>query len=149
MKSLYDVFVAIQADEGDHVETMKACLDPNVAVQSPSIEQKVLIGAALVSAGLVFANTGFMPDIDILNGIGDGFIDAEVDGTAVDIAVGAGASLLSQLNQFFKDDEEAALTSELIEGVIEGGALIFVWNATKRFVVEFFTVIVKFFESLR
>merc|ERR1719354_387328 len=42
MRSLYDVFVAIRNDEGDHVYTMTSCLDPKVAVLSPALESRVL-----------------------------------------------------------------------------------------------------------
>lgn len=50
MTNLFDVFKAIQADEEDHVSAMKACLDPNVALVSPSIERRVLTAAALIAA---------------------------------------------------------------------------------------------------
>lgn len=68
MQSLYDVFTAIRNDEGDHVGTMKACLDPDVAVKSPSLEQKVLSGAALVFASALAVQNGYVdiPDINVL-----------------------------------------------------------------------------------
>ena len=46
MGSLYDVFVAIRADEGGHVTTMKSCLDQNVTVLLPSLEKNVLLATA-------------------------------------------------------------------------------------------------------
>jgi ubiquinol oxidase len=60
LRSLYDVFVAIRNDEGDHVHTMTSCLDPKVAVLSPALESRVLTGMALAAgASLLFGGTGF------------------------------------------------------------------------------------------
>lgn len=50
LQSLYDVFVAIRNDEGDHVSTMKSCLDPKEPVLSPALESRVLTGVALASS---------------------------------------------------------------------------------------------------
>jgi hypothetical protein len=71
MKSLYDVFSAIQADELDHVLTMKSCLDKNAIVQSISIERKVIVRTALtVAASTVFAaTTGGSSIVSITGGI--------------------------------------------------------------------------------
>lgn len=129
MQSLYDVFCAIQADEGDHVGTMKACLDPDVAVQSPSLELKILSGAALVSAGAFAASTGYLdiPDINLLNDILDAGSDVAADGTGLeDVAAGVGAG--SFLSQFFEDDEKAELAAEAIEG---GSLLVLLESVTK------------------
>jgi len=68
MKSLYDVFSAIRADEGDHVGTMKACLDPNIAVNSPSMERTILTGVALAAAASYVLGTGDLSEVD---GVGD------------------------------------------------------------------------------
>ena len=143
MQSLYDVFKAIQADEGDHVTTMEACLDPDVAVQSPSLEQKVLTAAALVSAATFAASTGIIdiPDMTFLTDILDAGSDAAVDGTAVDVAAGAGAAFFSQ---FFNEEDEAGLAAD----AIEAGSILFVVDAMKRFVVEFFSEILKFLAAL-
>ena len=89
MRSLYDVFTAIKADEGDHVGTMKACLDPDVAVLSPSLEKKVLTGVALVAAFSYFLTAGDIPD---LGGLGD-LADSAVDSTAVVEGGGAGSTI--------------------------------------------------------
>eukprot|EP00551_Chaetoceros_affinis_P007779 CAMPEP_0203670360 /NCGR_PEP_ID=MMETSP0090-20130426/6448_1 /ASSEMBLY_ACC=CAM_ASM_001088 /TAXON_ID=426623 /ORGANISM="Chaetoceros affinis, Strain CCMP159" /LENGTH=547 /DNA_ID=CAMNT_0050535193 /DNA_START=83 /DNA_END=1726 /DNA_ORIENTATION=+ len=71
MTSLYDVFVAIRSDEGDHVGTMKACLDPNVAVISPSLETRFLTGVALTSAVGYLLTTGDLVDFspELMEGI--------------------------------------------------------------------------------
>jgi ubiquinol oxidase len=50
MTSLHDVFSAIKADEGDHVSTMVACIDPKVPVGSASLERRLLAGVALAAA---------------------------------------------------------------------------------------------------
>jgi len=67
MRSLYDVFVAIRADEGDHVTTMKSCLDPTVAVLSPSLEKKVLLAAAFAATAGYVLGTGLNSIEDISN----------------------------------------------------------------------------------
>ena len=80
MESLYDVFSAIRDDEGDHVSTMEACLDPNVAKLSPSLEKKFLTGIAAAVAVAVFLNTGADIGIggDELSGVADG-VDLATD----------------------------------------------------------------------
>eukprot|EP00538_Stauroneis_constricta_P011340 CAMPEP_0119571404 /NCGR_PEP_ID=MMETSP1352-20130426/44092_1 /TAXON_ID=265584 /ORGANISM="Stauroneis constricta, Strain CCMP1120" /LENGTH=638 /DNA_ID=CAMNT_0007621083 /DNA_START=620 /DNA_END=2537 /DNA_ORIENTATION=+ len=76
MQSLHDVFTAVRADEGDHVATMQACLDPTVAVQSPSIERRVLIGLAMVAIVGAAINVG-----------GDaGLLDSAVGSLSSDLA---------------------------------------------------------------
>jgi len=73
MTSLYDVFVAIRSDEGDHVGTMKACLDPNVPVISPSLETRFLTGVALSSAVGYLLSSGdfadFFADVELIENI--------------------------------------------------------------------------------
>lgn len=66
LRSLYDVFVAIRNDEGDHVQTMSSCLDPKVAVLSPGLESRFLTGMALAAgASLLLGGSG----IDTLTGV--------------------------------------------------------------------------------
>ncbi len=78
MQSLYDVYCAIQADEADHVSAMEACLDPNVALVSPSIEKRVLTAAALITAlGLAVS--------------GGGGLDFGMDGTSLESAASDGS----------------------------------------------------------
>jgi len=57
LKSLYDVFEAIREDEGDHVKTMQACLDPSENLRAPSLEKKALTGA-----GILYLLTSFLSD---------------------------------------------------------------------------------------
>jgi hypothetical protein len=143
MQSLYDVFKAIQADEGDHVGTMKACLDPDVAVQSPSMEQKVLSGIALVSAGVVAASTGYVdiPDLSFVNDMLDAGSDLAVDSTTVDVAAGVGAGFLSK---FFEDDEQAGLAAE----AFESGSLLFILETARKGIVDAVTWLAKFLAAL-
>jgi hypothetical protein len=63
MSSLYDVFCAIRADEGDHVSTMNACLDPETTLRSPSLEKRVLAGLALATAVGYLVSTGDFVDL--------------------------------------------------------------------------------------
>lgn len=145
MQTLYDVFKAIQADEGDHVGTMKACLDPDIAVSSPSLEQKVLSGAALVYAGTLAVSTGYIdiPDISFLRDLLDTGTDGlvAVDGTTVDVAAGIGAGFLSK---FFEDDEQAGMAAE----AIEGGSLLFILETARKALVDVITAIIRFIAAL-
>lgn len=143
MQSLYDVFKAIQADEGDHVGTMKACLDPDIAVQSPSLEQKVLYGAALVSAGVLATSTGYIdiPDVSFLKDVLDAGSDIAVDDTTVDIAAGVGAGFLSK---FLEDDEQAGLAAD----AIEGGSLLFILETARKGIVDAVIWLARFLATL-
>ena len=106
MKSLHDVFTAIRDDEGDHVSTMEACLDPTVAKLSPSLERKALMAIAAAVAIGMFLNTG---DVGVGSDIAD-TIDFAADETVAsglaDAAIAGIAGVLSQLGQ---DAEEVVL----------------------------------------
>ena len=70
MKSLYDTFTAIRADEGDHVSTMKACLDPSAGLRSASLEVRLLYAAALTALATTVMGPG---SLDVLQDtLGDG-----------------------------------------------------------------------------
>ena len=45
----YDVFTAIRDDEGEHVNTMAACQDPEVLVRSPNVEAAIAASAAALA----------------------------------------------------------------------------------------------------
>lgn len=121
MQSLYEVFRAIQADEGDHVGTMQACLDPEVAVLSPSLEQKLLSGAAL--AVLVGATGDFssLNDLASLNDFVDasGGLDGLADGlsadSVMDAALAGGAALMSQAEMDVEERNVLGLATEALE----------------------------------
>jgi hypothetical protein len=103
MNSLYDVFCAIKADEGDHVSTMTACLDPTVAVRSPAIEKKILTGLALAAAAsvIVSATGAFVPT------------DIAVDGTSLEGLASGG--LFEGVTA-----GAAALAAQIMGGVSQG-----------------------------
>ena len=67
MRSLYDVFRAIAEDEGDHVQTMNACLDPQANLQSPSRERGIVTTIALTAAAAYLATTATFIDPAILD----------------------------------------------------------------------------------
>lgn len=67
LRSLFDVFVAIRNDEGDHVQTMTSCLDPKVATMSPALENRVLTGMALVTGASLFVGSA---ELETLSGLG-------------------------------------------------------------------------------
>lgn len=100
MQSLYDVFAAISADEGDHASAMGACLDTNATLQSPSTERRVLIGvAALALASYLFSTTGVF-DANLIDSADTTTIDAVVSVTTdstVLAEIAAAAAGLSQL----------------------------------------------------
>lgn len=105
MNSLYDVFCAIKADEADHVSTMTECLDPTVAVKSPSIEKRVLTGLALAAAAsvIVSATGTFIPT------------DVAVDGTTVEGLASGSAGLLEGISA-----GAAALTAQIMGAASQG-----------------------------
>jgi len=120
MESLYDVFSAIRDDEGDHVSTMEACLDPNVAKLSPSLEKKFLTGIAAAAAVAVFLNTGADIGIggDELSGVADG-VDLATDsgsfGAAVDAAVAGLAGVTSQFGNKAEEGAEEGISYYLAQ----------------------------------
>ncbi|KAL7567947.1 hypothetical protein ACA910_019657 [Epithemia clementina (nom. ined.)] len=62
MLSLYDVFTAIRDDEGDHVGTMQACLDPEATLRSASLEKRLVTAVALASvAAAIVLSSGAGP----------------------------------------------------------------------------------------
>jgi len=100
MRSLYDVFVAIRADEGDHVCTMKSCLDPKAAVLSPSLERKVLLAATFAAAAGYFLGTGLNNIDDFTNMAANTVDDVEmVDNVVFDGFFGGFAALLNGLGE--------------------------------------------------
>lgn len=156
MKSLYDVFTAIKADEGDHVSTMKACLDPEVAVQSPSTEKRLLVGGAFVAAISYMVTTGDFAEFFEYDEI---LMDQDVGSLAN--SASAFGSLFDGLGSFdFEDvlvdnDIEAlfasisALGSQLLDSDGElTNNFIFaeLLPQIKQILIELFPFILKFFE---
>lgn len=124
MTSLYDVFVAIKSDEGDHVGTMKACLDPNVAVISPSLETRFLTGVALSAAVGYFLSTGEFVDVspELVEGIDESLPATE---SVLQDVLGGFASVLQGLKVI--EDEgvetfiegESSLDAEIILQIVK------------------------------
>mmetsp|Transcript_14328 Transcript_14328/g.22368 ORF Transcript_14328/g.22368 Transcript_14328/m.22368 type:complete len:537 (-) Transcript_14328:200-1810(-) len=138
MTTLYDVFSAIRADEGDHVSTMKACLDPNVAVNSASLEKKLLFGTALVAGVAYFVSTGEILDLDgdVLSGAVAGEIldDGAASTTMMETAIAAAVGLAQQ---FVQDEEEGDLvgvTTDLVETGAFGAGLKGLQEAIVKFI---------------
>lgn len=133
MRTLFDVFNAIRADEGDHVSTMKACLDPSVAVKSPSLEKRVVTGIAVAAAISYFLSTGDIGDLSDFTGVLDGVGDV-VDATGVlnedsatatnliDSILAGAAGFASQVGRDEEEGNMAALGSDLLEsGAVGAG----------------------------
>lgn len=127
MESMYDVFSAIRDDEGDHVGTMEACLDPTVAKLSPSLERKVLTGIATAAAVAIFMNTGgdlgIGADIadsldlgdltDMVSEDGAGGFLSTLDST-IDALVAGATGLATQMGSDGVDGEEVSV----VEGIM-------------------------------
>jgi len=64
MRSLYDVFAAIRADEGDHVRTMTSCLDAEEATLSVGLENRLLTGAVLAAGAATLLGDETLLDLD-------------------------------------------------------------------------------------
>jgi hypothetical protein len=110
MESLYDVFSAIRDDEGDHVGTMEACLDPTVAKLSPSLERKALLGIVTATAVALFLGLGETGGE--VNQLVNVAVDDSAATTLVDAAIAGIAGLASQLGQ---DAEEGVVLTDLFE----------------------------------
>jgi hypothetical protein len=116
MRSLYEVFKAIQADEGDHVATMKACLDPNVALRSPALERRLLTGFALLAAVSLAVSVGGTPTdiaVDNLSAAAEG----SAYGTALDALIAGAATVASQVFGVVANNDG---TVDSVEGIVEG-----------------------------
>eukprot|EP00573_Skeletonema_grethae_P002907 CAMPEP_0201690466 /NCGR_PEP_ID=MMETSP0578-20130828/3907_1 /ASSEMBLY_ACC=CAM_ASM_000663 /TAXON_ID=267565 /ORGANISM="Skeletonema grethea, Strain CCMP 1804" /LENGTH=653 /DNA_ID=CAMNT_0048175471 /DNA_START=135 /DNA_END=2096 /DNA_ORIENTATION=+ len=115
MTSLYDVFVAIRNDEGDHVNTMQSCLDPTAPTLSQGLESRVLTGVALTAAAsYLFGN---YPGFDSLNGMMDS-LNAVTTGGG-DVAVdGLMNEMTSELDQILTGSSSDA--PGLMNGIVGG-----------------------------
>ena len=93
MRSLYDVFSAIRADEADHVNTMQACLDPQANVRTPSLERKVLTGVAFVAVVSALASTGDIGTVVDVDTAAENAasVDAMIDAATAGAALAGGA----------------------------------------------------------
>eukprot|EP00977_Amphora_coffeiformis_P029644 scaffold42116_cov168-Amphora_coffeaeformis.AAC.2 len=122
MLSLYDTFAAIRADEGDHVSTMHACLDTQSVLRSPSLERRILYGAALIALGTAVFSTGSTDLLGDTTAFTDGASITEgtsAISTAMEAIAGAVAGAGSMADTFFED----AQTVDQATDVTELGAL--------------------------
>jgi hypothetical protein len=92
--------------------TMKACLDPEVAVISPSLETRFLTGVALSAAVGYFLTTGDFTEIspEIAEGLDDSI-------PAVDSLFGGVASMLQGLKVVEEEGAEALIEEESLFAV--------------------------------
>jgi len=134
MKSLYDVFSAIRADEGDHVGTMKACLDPNIPVLSPALETRVLTGFALAAIAGYIASTGNAPEGLNPTELLEGLDDTAIADTILDGIIGGAAALFGGMKSLENDVETAA---EIESGIAAGGGLSVVLNTLRQALIAF------------
>jgi ubiquinol oxidase len=116
LRSLYDVFVAIRKDEGDHVSTMKSCLDPEEATLSPALESRVLTGVALASAvGYLFGDSATLDSLtSTLNQLSSSGGLQGLEGLA-DLADGA-----TDLDSVLSEAASSDVDGSIINGVVGG-----------------------------
>lgn len=125
MTNLYEVFLAIRADEMDHVSTMQACLDENSVLVSPSLEKKILVGTGIVAAATAILAGGDFVGLSDMFSLGPS--DVVADGTSgleVDALATGAAALLSQ---FFGGSPDALVdareVAESVEVIEDGGVI--------------------------
>jgi hypothetical protein len=117
MKSLYDVFRAIRADEADHVSTMKACLDENVLLISPSLERKLLTGTGIaVAAGALLSGGDLVETSDMLSLIPRDITVGGGSGFELDAFLAGAGAVISQL---FGEGSEAVVSAREIATSVE------------------------------
>lgn len=124
--SLYDVFNQIKQDEGDHVSTMQACLDPDVVVMSPSLERKFFLGfAVLASIGAVLSSSVDLNDMTSLYDEVSTFIEDGVVNPLTDSPEELAAAFSSQtdalliegteeLNEVLNNEDVGAIATESV-----------------------------------
>lgn len=133
MQNMYDVFSAIRADEGDHVSAMEACLDPNVSLQSPSLERRVVTGmAATALASYFLVTTGFLDASLLDTGTVDAATAASGDLSLLELSV---AGVASWARDFIQTQEEGGFAG-LAEDAVEGGLLLTALEGLQKKIVE-------------
>lgn len=112
MQSLFDVFTAICADEGDHVSTMAACSDPAANLRSPSLERRILTGVAVFAVSSYLLTTTGILDAGILDSASDAAL-ATADTTLAELAA---AGMAGFVERIMNDEESRAVGADLLEG---------------------------------
>lgn len=144
MRTLYDVFLAIRADEGDHVSTMKSCLDPAEPVLSPGLETRVLTGVALAASVGYLSKTVIELDSisdtlmgsDALDAIIGDVVDTDPFGGIVNFFTGMGQAVEST-----DADEATGSAVGEIGGITEGLELEAILDILKAAVVAILEII--------
>jgi hypothetical protein len=121
MQSLFDVFAAIAADEGDHVSAMSACQDSDATFQSPSIERRILVGvAALAVSTYLMSSTGVF-DASLVD-TADTAVSVSTDSTVLSEVTAAAAGMMGWANQMLREDE--GNIKAVGEGMVEGNEVM-------------------------
>lgn len=103
LRSLYDVFVAIRNDEGDHIQTMSSCLDSKVATMSPALESRLITGVALAAgAGFFFGN---FPGYDSLTGVSESL--GGIEGVSLEGLSDIASDKITELDSVLTEDSGA------------------------------------------
>jgi hypothetical protein len=139
MQSLFDVFAAIAADEGDHASAMSACLDIKATLHSPSVERRLLVGVAAVAVATYLLSTSGVFDPSLIDSA-DTAVSVTTDSAVVTEVAAAAAGLMGWAEEMVKEDEGNIET--VGEGLIEGSGAIY--EMLRRFGVE----MLKFFSRL-
>ena len=121
MQNLFDVFAAIAADEGDHVSAMSACLDTNATIHSPSVERRILVGAAAVAVATYVLSTSGVFDASLLDSA-DTAVTVTSDTAVVTEVAAAAAGIMGWAEEMIKQDESNI--ESVGEGLVEGGGAI-------------------------
>ena len=117
MQSLFDVFAAIAADEGDHVSAMSACLDTKATIYSPSVERRILVGVVAVAVATYLLTTSGVFDASLIDSA-DTAVTVTSDATAATEIAAATAGMMGWAEEMIKDDESVG------KGMVEGGGAI-------------------------
>jgi hypothetical protein len=137
MQSLFDVFAAIAADEGDHSSAMSACLDTKATFYSPSVERRILVGVAAVAMATYLLSTIGVFDASIIDSA-DTAATVASDSAAVTEVVAATAGIMGWAEEMIKEDESNI--ESVGEGLIEGsGAISEVFRRAGYAMLQFFS----------
>lgn len=96
------MFEAIRDDETEHVDTMNACLDPQVVVSNRLAERAALGGAALLVGGVFAAGNLDVGDL--------------LDEDSAGALLGGAAGLLEQADGLFRGGGADGLEDALFDG---------------------------------
>jgi hypothetical protein len=139
MKSLFDVFAAIAADERDHVSAMSACLDTNATFQSPSIERRILVGVTAFAVATFLLSSAGTFDAGLVD-TADTAVSVSTDSTVVTEVAAATAGIMGWADEMVREDEGGI--KNVGEGMVEGKEVL--PDLLRRFV----SVVIRFVSRL-